>query len=432
MIVFGVCVGDREKYETVALPSIRRVAAADDLILGAPGDPGICAVYNTFVAEARRHPDCDALVLLHEDLELVDPNFRAKTLRVLAEPSVGVAGVIGGAGLRDLRWWEARRTAGFVYETRFPVSHGAREADVDALDGMLLLISPAAFRTLEFDEVTYRRWNGYGFDYCLQARKAGMRVVVTDIDVLHRAKMAPADTKGWQDARAATRRKWPEYVRYSLPVPMRVRGAARALRARAWRPFSALGIRGLRARKLPRQPATDAQTLAARLTQTRLQFLGRCLPGGAILEVGGREFASAAKTAGYETYSTGSDSIDSWTAGRPGMRVDALLLWSGFERMADPPGFLATALEVLHPGGKIVMETPGGEGAAEDLRRLLLEAGFSIDCLLPVASHVYQTIEERRWDRNFALLERRPWPVLDSLLVVATAGTAGRAAGDEA
>ena len=46
---------------------------------------GIAAVYNDFVREARARSGCEALVLLHDDVEIVDSNFRAKILAAVRE-----------------------------------------------------------------------------------------------------------------------------------------------------------------------------------------------------------------------------------------------------------------------------------------------------------------------------------------------------------
>jgi GT2 family glycosyltransferase/SAM-dependent methyltransferase len=239
VIIYGTCVGDPERYESIALPSLRRVASAEDLIVRRTGELGICAAYNGLIQEARGRPDCAALVLIHDDVEIVDDDFRVKVLESLAEPEVGVIGVIGGAGLRDAAWWTARRTAGFIYETRGPIRKGPNRADVDVVDGLLLAVAPSAFRKLLFDQGSFPAFHGYEADYCLQVRAAGMRVVVRDLAVLHRTKTGFGDKKSWKAASRTISRKWrgyfPRFNSLSRLVA-RLRGAVRyrkkVLRAR--------------------------------------------------------------------------------------------------------------------------------------------------------------------------------------------------------
>lgn len=229
-IIFGICVGDPSRYESTALPSIRRAAAGADLVLAGTGEHGLCRAYNEFVEEARRRPDCAALVLLHDDVELLDPDFRTKALAAVADPSVGIAGVIGGSGLRDHAWWRARRTAGFVLESRGPIVMGPRQADVDVVDGLLLIVAPAAFRTLGFDEARFPSFHGYDVDYCLQARDAGLRVVVTGIDVSHHPKGGYGDKEAWRTAGEVLAEKWPRLIRRPGPAARAGASAARAAR----------------------------------------------------------------------------------------------------------------------------------------------------------------------------------------------------------
>ena len=144
--LWRLCGQRGERYRAVALPSIERVASPDDILLTESGERGICNAYNRLIERARSEPSCEALVLLHDDCEIVDGNFRAKAIANCSRTGVGVTGVVGGKGLRDLAWWRGRGTAGAVFETRGYISEGSRQADVDAVDGLLMILSPEAFR----------------------------------------------------------------------------------------------------------------------------------------------------------------------------------------------------------------------------------------------------------------------------------------------
>jgi SAM-dependent methyltransferase len=208
MIIFGTCIGDAERYEQIALPAIRRCAGPEDEIVSLPGDEGIGAAYNAIILQARRRHGCEALVLLHEDVELIDDNFRPKVLHALGEPGVGIVGVAGARDLTGLEWWDSIHHAGLVFETRGVLDFGRREAEVDAVDGLLMALSPLAFGRLEFDQRSFPDFHGYDVDYCLQARAAGLKVIVAAIDVLHRTKTGLGDAAGFRAADLELRRKW--------------------------------------------------------------------------------------------------------------------------------------------------------------------------------------------------------------------------------
>lgn len=217
MIVYGCCVGgDGGKFADVALPRLESVMRREDILITESGDDlGICRAYNRILDQALDNPECEAVVLLHDDLEIVDADFRSKVLRVVSESDAGVAGVAGSRGLTSLAWWEARATVGKVYESRGLLEFSERSGPVDALDGMLLVLAPAAFRRLRFDEGTFPRFHGYDVDYCLQAKRAGLQVVVVPLDVLHRAKSSfgsARDAREYHEAAAELLAKWPASV----------------------------------------------------------------------------------------------------------------------------------------------------------------------------------------------------------------------------
>ena len=161
MIVYGTCVGGTgEKYNTISEPTSEPRLRDGDQAWALPGTEGICRVYNGFIDRARS-ADAEALVLLHDDVEITSRDFRARVLKAVREPDVGIAGTVGGAGLSSLAWWDARRLRGRVQESRGLVSFRPAEADVDAVDGMLLVLSPRALETVRFDEGSFdaRCWS---------------------------------------------------------------------------------------------------------------------------------------------------------------------------------------------------------------------------------------------------------------------------------
>ena len=102
--------------------------------------------------------------------------MRDRLSAALAEPGVGLVGVAGG---RDLVWgkrWSGRALAGRTNDTASSRGLGAPSADVDAVDGCLMLVAAAALH-LDFDVDGFPGFHGYDVDYSLQVRSAGLRVV---------------------------------------------------------------------------------------------------------------------------------------------------------------------------------------------------------------------------------------------------------------
>jgi GT2 family glycosyltransferase len=229
LIFVGTCIGDNgEKYRSVALPSLQRVLEPVDMIRGASGDRGIAKVYNGFIAEARSLSDCEALVLVHDDVEIVDANFRAKVLAAVRNEGVGVVGVIGGRGLQSIKWWEARVKVGRVHEANRDVDFGELSGDVDVIDGLMMILAREAFDDMEFDEVTCPRFHGYDIDFCLAAKASGLRVIVEPIDVIHRTNGGYGDRESFESASSALDAKWPMFIR---PLTPGERGLAKLQRA---------------------------------------------------------------------------------------------------------------------------------------------------------------------------------------------------------
>lgn len=216
-ILFGTCfAGTGERYRRVARPFLERVAAAGDRVAASAGDGrGICAVYNDFIAQARREAH-SALVLVHDDVEIHDEDFRGKVLEALADPSVGVVGPIGGRRIPSLSWWHGEGVGG-VYETRGPIFHPERAGPVDALDGLLLALGPRVFDTMTFDAESFPRFHGYDVDLCLRVGRAGLRCEVIPLQVLHRTDVGAGDAEAFAAADRRLREKHADLL--AVPAP---------------------------------------------------------------------------------------------------------------------------------------------------------------------------------------------------------------------
>ena len=206
MIVFASAVADPERYRRCALSGIRSVAEPDSVTVEVETS-SIFEGYNEVLDAFRAEPALEALVLMHDDVEIVDPRFCDKVRRRVSEPEVGVVGVAGAQGVTSLAWWEGH-CRGRVRETRGLVDFGGGVHDVDVLDGLMLVLSPWAAATLRFDEERFTGFHGYDADICLQARAAGRRVVVDELAVVHHTKGGYGDQADFERSSRAFEQKW--------------------------------------------------------------------------------------------------------------------------------------------------------------------------------------------------------------------------------
>jgi GT2 family glycosyltransferase len=230
MIVFGCPVTDNGVYERYALPGIRLAAEPDSEVLGYPDPGSIFRAYNLFRKQAAEFEDLEALILLHQDVEIVDPELCAKVRDAFRDPAVALAGCTGAIGVRSLAWWEGSTTWGSYNQTfeeigaelpglSWPaeIPTYARTGEVDSIDGVLIAMSPWAVRELRFDE-SLGRLHGYDLDISLQARAAGKKVVTMDSRVIHHHSVELiGDWEGWIAAHMTLAEKWSDLLEDDRP-----------------------------------------------------------------------------------------------------------------------------------------------------------------------------------------------------------------------
>lgn len=225
MIVYAVCIGSPDKFESICLPGLRRAVGPDDVVLEARHDRSIFTAYNEVLDAVRDRDDLEALVLLHEDTEVIDPRFGDLVREHVAAPDVAVVGAVGARGIEGLSWWEAERV-GRVAETRGLIDFGGGTHDVDTVDGLVMGLSPWAVRNLRFDDERYAGFDAYDADLCAQARAAGKRVVVTELPVVHRhsrvgSERSSSDGGSFERNDAIFRAKWMTGVNVAEAVKTR-------------------------------------------------------------------------------------------------------------------------------------------------------------------------------------------------------------------
>lgn len=195
MIAFGCVIMDPEAHRRYAAPGIRAVREQDSVLLAFDAIAPDARGWNLVLDAAAGLEDLETLVLVDSRAEITDPGFCAKVRAALAGQDVAIAGCAGAVGGSTLAWWDGEVHAGPVVHRYY--DHGGGEvpaygwagarpapADVDAVDGIVMALSPWAVRTLRFDETL---WLGLGWDVdvCRQARAAGRRIVVADLAVTY-------------------------------------------------------------------------------------------------------------------------------------------------------------------------------------------------------------------------------------------------------
>jgi hypothetical protein len=126
--------------------------------------------------------------------------------------------------VRSIAWWEGSVTwASFIH--RYSELGGgdfpsltwndddkppyAQLGEVDTVDGFVLGLSPWVVQNVRFDESLGQALHGYDFDFCLQVRAAGRKVVTADFKVIHNHSLELAnDLDHWSAAHVAVAEKW--------------------------------------------------------------------------------------------------------------------------------------------------------------------------------------------------------------------------------
>jgi hypothetical protein len=231
MIAFGSAVTDPGAYERYAQPGIELAKEPDSVILpfGAAGlgQASIFRNYNLLIDQARKLDDLEALVLIHQDAEIVDPDFCAKLRRALADPDVGLVGCAGAIGVRNIAWWDGSVTfASFLHKyeeygggeiagSTWDMSEappGAETGEVDVIDGFVMCLPPWALENVRFDE-SLGQLHGYDFDFCQQVRAGGKKVVTEHLRVIHHHSLELiGDVEGWIAAHMRIAEKWDDRI----------------------------------------------------------------------------------------------------------------------------------------------------------------------------------------------------------------------------
>jgi len=223
MIAFGCSITRPDQFRRCAEPGICRAAEPDSVRFELPAAGSIARSYNALLDRAAELADLEALVLVHQDAELMDADLCATLRDALRDPEVAAVGCAGALDVRSIAWWEGSVTLA-SFSNRYE-DHGggdllsfswswddappwAQTGEVETLDGFVLALAPWAVREIRFDE-ELSRFHGYDLDYCLQIREAGRKVVTADFRAIHHREiqMLP-DPEEWIEAHINVAEKW--------------------------------------------------------------------------------------------------------------------------------------------------------------------------------------------------------------------------------
>lgn len=203
MIAYGCCVGSYDKMRRYVLPRVNEKFFTVD------NASSIAEAYNEIIGVARGVHDLEALVLLHDDLEITDGDFETKVRATLAEPNVGVIGVIGSVFAPSLDWWNYGIVGHQLTDTT-NINSSVRSGDVGAVDGSLLVLSRWTVDNVQFD-TNYDGFHGYDCDITRSVAQHTKRVIVIDADTHHHTTLGwkSGDVfQSWQRANDIYQRKW--------------------------------------------------------------------------------------------------------------------------------------------------------------------------------------------------------------------------------
>ncbi len=237
MIVFGSCVGFPEKLAKYAAPGVQFSMRGESYRYLAEPSNGtdIFPVYQEILEKTRAMDDVEALVLLHDDLEIRDPYLADKIREAFKDPDVAILGAIGSSGMdgsQGINWWEAPECRGYAVDGRngHTVTDFGFDRDpcyksiptfVDTVDGMLLILSPWAIKHLTLKGLGYHGFHGYPEELCRQCKCGGLRhdndgaakkVQVSRFEFFHHTKGGITGDRDAYDRSAETyRSRWQKH-----------------------------------------------------------------------------------------------------------------------------------------------------------------------------------------------------------------------------
>jgi GT2 family glycosyltransferase len=147
--------------------------------------------YNRGVRQARG----ELLVLCHDDIEVISPDFRQILLSRLQR--FDLIGVAGATQLKGPRWLQAGPPHIFGQIAHYIQTEQAYDVvvwsvparaipGICVMDGVFLAGKRKVFENVQFDEQTFDGFHLYDLDFTFRAARSGFRLgVCTDLAIIH-------------------------------------------------------------------------------------------------------------------------------------------------------------------------------------------------------------------------------------------------------
>lgn len=153
-------------------------------------------VYNKLITIAKEL-DCDALILSHDDVSIIDESFFDKLSKLFDEYDlIGVAGTSKATIKSPALWhlmgggFSGGHLHGCVYHkpdtgNPYPTVFGKYPHRVVMIDGVLMAIGRNLINFIEFDETNPSGFHFYDLDTSISVHNKGFKVGVGDISIIH-------------------------------------------------------------------------------------------------------------------------------------------------------------------------------------------------------------------------------------------------------
>ena len=188
-----ICSIDETKLERVVARFRNLFAGVDHEIVSIRNARSLAESYNWAV----RHSSSDIIVLSHDDVDILAPNFAQRLLRHLRR--FDAVGIVGGvrmtgpaplwSGHPYLRGWVTHRLPGDPAWRADVLDPRAVAGDVVVLDGVFLAAHRAVFTAVPFDAQAFDGFHLYDADWSYRASQKGFRLgTAGDLLLVHESR----------------------------------------------------------------------------------------------------------------------------------------------------------------------------------------------------------------------------------------------------
>jgi GT2 family glycosyltransferase len=188
-----ICSIDDARHERAVALYRRLFAAVRHEIVSIRNARSLAEAWNW----ALRHSVADVVILSHDDVDILAPDFAVRLFeRLQAFDVVGVAGstrmdgpAIGWSGHPHLRGWITHRVPDSVNWQVDVLNPRPVTGDIVLLDGVLLAGKREAFQAVPFDDVNFDGFHLADLDWSYRAAQAGAKLgVAGDLLLVHASR----------------------------------------------------------------------------------------------------------------------------------------------------------------------------------------------------------------------------------------------------